>query len=147
MRKTFKIFASLSEESKEGWVWMPPSANVTSDFVKIKNPKMRKSIICERRILDENYLKHYISKNKTRNIEDKDNSLIINAHYRNKLGGLSTTERAALKITEARGIIQIWLRAPLDHPSPFMRLGIKLGIISVVLGFIGLFLGIISIFT
>lgn len=48
--KKYQIYASVTEESKEGWVWISPSDNLTSEFVKIENPESGKSIICERRI-------------------------------------------------------------------------------------------------
>lgn len=145
--KKYRICASLSEEAKEGWVWISPSNDLTSEFVKIENPESGKSIICERRIVDENYIKNYNSRKGTINIKNDDNVLILNDSFRTKLGGISTQSEISLEIKDANGLIEKYISAPLHHPHPFVRIGIKLGLISVFSGLIGLALGIIGILT
>lgn len=145
--KKYRIYASVTEESKEGWVWISPSDNLTSEFVKIENPKSGKSIICERRIIDENYIKNYNSREGTINIKNDGNVLILNNSFRTQLGGIPTQSEVTLEIKEANGIIEKYISAPLHHPHPFVRISIELGLISVFLGLIGLALGIIGIFT
>jgi len=146
MKKEFTIYASLHEESKEGWVWIPPLENIESEIIKITNPKVGRSIICEKRILDENHIKYYNKRPSTKNINNRQECIITNDYYRNKLGNLCTKEKVMLEIVEANGLINKYIRAPLCHPNPFLRMCIQLGIISVILGSIGLILGLISIF-
>lgn len=142
------IYASLFEESKEGWVWIPPLGDdIKSEFIKIIEVKKGRFIVCEKRILDKNYIKIYNNKSTTKRIDENkiDECLIINAYYRNKLGIDKTQERVKLKIVEANGFIDKNIRAPFHHPNPFVRMGIRLGIVSVILGCIGLVLGLLSI--
>ena len=145
--KKYRIYASVTEESKEGWVWISPSDNLTSEFVKIENPESGKSIICERRIIDKNYIKNYNSRESTINIKNDGNVLILNDSFRTKLGGIPTQSEVSLEIKDANGLIEKYIFASLHHPHPFVRIGIKLGVISVFLGVIGLTLGIIGILT
>ena len=145
--KKYRIYASVTEESKEGWVWISPSDNLTSEFVKIENPKSGKSIICERRIIDKNYIINYNSRKGTFNIKNDGNVLILNDSFRIKLGGIPTQSEVSLEIKDANGLIEKYIFAPLHHPHPFVRIGIELGLISISLGIVGLILGIIGIFT
>ena len=103
--------------------------------------------MCEKRILDKNYIKVYNNKSTTKRIDENkiEESIVINAFYRNKLGIDNTQEIVKLKIVEANGCIDKYIRAPLHHPNSFVRMGIILGIISMILGVIGLLLGLISI--
>ena len=148
MERNLKIYAALFEESKEGWVWIPPIGdNIKSEFIKIIELRKRRYIVCEKRILDKNYIKVYNNKSTTKRIDENkiEESIVINAFYRNKLGIDNTQEIVKLKIVEANGCIDKYISAPLHHPNSFVRMGIILGIISMILGVIGLLLGLISI--
>ena len=148
MNKKMIPYASLHEESKSGWVWVPPSEDLNSEFIEIINKENQKSIICERRIIDDNYIERY-NKGNTKKIksDDVDTIFIINEYYRNKLGGLATQKGVELNILNADGFCNERIKAYLDHPDPYLRMGIILGMIFVGLGILSLTLGLFSFFS
>jgi len=143
MKRKFIIYAALYEESKEGWVWIPPSNDISSEFIRIINPKTRKCIVCEKRTLDDNYVEYYNNRRGTRKInkEDIERCVVISEYYRNKLGNIPTKEEVELEIVETnkiRGHLQgIW-----HHPNQYLRYGMT---ISMTLGAVSLIFGCISL--
>ncbi len=79
----FKVFPSKLEESKEGWVWIPPGLKIETNFVEIKNPENKKKIVCEKRVLDDNYIKNH--EGLRGEAKWKDECIVINEFYRNIL--------------------------------------------------------------
>lgn len=146
VERKFKIYAALHEESKEGWVWIGLK-DIKSDFIKITNLEKGKSVICERRDIDDNFIKLYNKRETTEDIEEeeKENIIVINAYYRGKLGGLETQDEVLLEITETDSIIDKYIKAPSDHPNLFVRASMILGSISIILGFLSFGLGLLSI--
>ena len=139
------VYASLNEESKEGWVWIPCIKGIESNFIKIRNLETKKHIICEKRLLDENYINRYNNRKTTRNITI-DKCIIINEYYRSELGNISPGKKINFEITDVKCPIWKYIYAPLKHPNPYVRASIILGIISLTLGALSILLSILTIF-
>ena len=148
MKRKFIIYAALYEESKEGWVWIPPTNEINSEFIRIINPKTEKYIVCERRTLDDNYVKYYNNRHGARKInkEDIERCIVINEYYRNKLGNISTKEEVELEIVETNKI-RGYLQGALHHPNQYLRYGIMSNILALIFGMLSLILGVLPVLT
>ncbi len=142
--KTYKVYAGLHEESKEGWIWVSPDAELVSEYVRIRNPQNGKSAVCERRLIDENFLEHYKARDRTLSLPDSGDVIVMNAALRERLGVATQTD-VRLGIENATTWWEKYVLVPLHHPHPAIRLGITLGLVSIGLGFLGLLLGIIGL--
>ena len=80
----FRIYPSKLEESKEGWVWIPPHLDISTDFIEIRNPNNKKKIICEKRVLDDNYIRNHKTLRKVENCQNE--CITMNKFYRDHLG-------------------------------------------------------------
>lgn len=94
--KTLRIYASLRDESDQGFIWihksqLPKSAN-SRPIVRLKSKMTGESVYCEARTIDENFLKHYNHKHDshlsriTITNERQKSALVISKWYRDKLG-------------------------------------------------------------
>jgi hypothetical protein len=54
-----KVFAALSEDINNGWVWLPKSVVKARTIVKISNPSTHKSVYCEAIQIGANFQKRY----------------------------------------------------------------------------------------
>lgn len=155
------IRASLHEEANAGWIWVKgfPSRSL----VKISNIKKRRTVICQARELDQNFLNIYnpskssddppVEGRRRFPIDFEQDTIVMSEWYRDALGGFDTTKddnangKVALDIQRYRGC-QSWgqLRAALQHPDIVVRLGARLGALGVGLGLLGSFLGFLSLF-
>ncbi len=100
-------------------------------------------MFCERLEIDDNFTKEYNQPPRV-HIKPNEDTAVINAWYRKRLGGIPTKKSHDLKIIEANG----WwgkLRANTGHPQVVVRLATWLAVISVALGVIGVGLGALSI--
>ncbi len=140
----FRVYPSKLEESKEGWVWIPPNIEVNTEFIEIRNPNNKKKIICEKRFLDDNYIRNHKTLQKVENCQNE--CIIMNEFYRNRLGirkYSETREYVELEIREVKCPITKYLIAPLHHPNSFVRISITIGIISLAIGLLSIILSLL----
>lgn len=133
--KTFALFASLHEESRAGWVWVSPGDSPDSPFIRIRRHGTNKAVVCERRIADENFQRYYNDRPYTHKLPDSGPFLVISDRYRTALG-VSKAREAELELSEA-GFWGRHLVAYHHHPDAAIRLGVRLGLLSVILGLLG----------
>jgi hypothetical protein len=141
---SYWIYAALHEETKEGWVWLPPNPALTSIYVDIRNPHNNKSVVSERRTADQNFREIYNSTPGTTRLPESDKFIVVNSWYRERLGIFDTKIAMPLDIQNAPGWLA-GLRAFKAHPSPAIRVSFVLAVTSVVLGFLGALLGLVSL--
>lgn len=140
MEMKLKIFAALSEDINNGWVWLPDNIVSTRTVVKITNASTRKKVYCEAIQTGFNFQKRYNQQAK-HEITDPSATLIINEWYRQKLGITKTQQFENLEVNTCDNIWgKTW--ASLHHPQIVVRLATMLGVLSVFLGVIGILLGI-----
>ena len=151
MVKDYIIRAALRDETNDGWVWIE---NVPSrSLIKISSEKNGRSVICQSRKLDQNFLTAYNDKNSGRYeiVLGKD-TIVMSEWYRSELGGLCTTGKND-SIGKEPLKVQLLMRftcwyqvfASLQHPDIVVRLGTRLGILGTCLGLLGVLLGMLSI--
>jgi hypothetical protein len=138
MKKTYTIFAALSDETNERWVWFRCPPFPTRTIVKVHYPKTGRTIFCESRKIDPNFLEQYNGKEHTLKIQNECEALVISKWYRNALGGFETKGKVDLEITQSK--CRTWgsLRASCNHPDISVRVGTRLGVLGTWLGFVGL---------
>lgn len=139
-----KVFASLSEDINNGWVWVPESFVSERAVVRIKNSSSGRVVFCEALQIGDNYLKRYNANDRTYLINDQNESIVMSEWYRKKLGIIETQTEIEFEIVKKDNF---WshLRASLHHPQIVVRLATGLAILSVVLGVIGVFFGVAGI--
>jgi hypothetical protein len=140
----YKVLAAMHADMNEGWVWLTGSAFVPRSIVKITNKANNKSVFCEHLEIDDNFINEYNQRPRVY-IDPNEETAVINAWYRKRLGGIATKTRHDLQIVEANG----WwrrFRANTGHPQAVVRLATWLAAISVALGVIGVGLGVFSIY-
>lgn len=140
MEKPYIIFAALSDQANEGWIWFCNPPFHTRTVVRVRHPKTGRVVFCESRKIDRNFLAQY--KQSALEIENPDEALVMSEWYRNALGGFATTimsgDHVKLDITPAK--IPVWrsLRASCHHPDIAVRVGTRLGVLGAWLGLVGL---------
>jgi hypothetical protein len=138
----YSVFAALHYETKEGWVWMPPTTGHTADNIRITNKTH--SVVCERRLADGNF--HRLYKAETGNDLPTDEKFIVmSAWYRQRLGLPDTQLEFALEIVDTERWKEKYVLTFLDHPSAVVRTSIWLGLISLLLGAVGALEGVASL--
>ena len=138
-----KVYAALSDDIGEGFVWLSKPGLKQRSVVKIINPANRRTVYCEALQFEKNFLTRY-NQSPRFTITDEGSSIVMGSWYRSRLGGLETQKDYALEIVSASS----WpakLRMCVGHPQLVVRVAAWLGIISVALGGIGVALGILSI--
>jgi len=135
-----KVFASLSEDINNGWVWVPESLVDERVVVRIKNKESGKVVFCEALQIGNNFLSRYNTNNRTHPVTDIDGSIVINEWYRKKLGITVTQTEVKFEVTKKDNP---WghLNATLQHPQIVVRLSMELAILGFVLGLLGTYLG------
>jgi hypothetical protein len=137
----YDIYAALSDDDKDGWVWLQEPHLPPFTPIEIHNPKTGRSVYCECRLIDENFLRNYNQRPRVV-IEDAAKALVISGWYRDALGGIETARhsghRAQLKIRRLRLLGWRQVRCACHHPDAIARIGTRLGILGAWLGFIGL---------
>lgn len=140
MENPYTIFAALSDQTNEGWVWFSNPPLHTRTIVRVHHPKTGRVVFCESRKIDPNFLTQY--KQQKQGIEKPDEALVISEWYRDALGGFPTTkmsgDQVKLDITPAQ--IPGWrsLRASCHHPDNAVRVGTRLGVLGTWLGLVSL---------
>ena len=133
----YQIRSALHEETKEGWVWISPVQDARATHVRIRNPDSGRTVICEQRVIDENFRRVYNARELTLDIPSEGNVLVISSYYRNLLEGFDTNIAKDLELTPVRGPVAS-LRAGYRHPSSAVRAAVTLGILSFALGILAL---------
>ena len=89
IKKKYKVFAALHDETSSGQIWMPQEDGfVSRDYITIKAITIGKKVNCICRIIDDNFIDSYNKSKRTEKITDKNKSIVISAYYRDMLGGL-----------------------------------------------------------
>lgn len=138
-----RVYAAQREDMNEGWVWLKKLGLPQRSIVRIKNTENGRTVCCEALQIDENFLREY-NQPPRKEITDPDKSLVMNAWYRIRLGGLLTETDYRLEVSQANNLCGK-LRASLRHPQIVVRLATGLGIISVALGLLGVVVGAFSL--
>lgn len=141
--RSMKLFASLREDTQQGWVWLQDRSLPARSIVKIMNPDNGNIIYCEALQIDNNFLCAY-NQSPRITISNPQTVLVINGWYRAALGDLSTQSEVLLCIKPANS----WwskFKACTDHPQIIVRMAAWLSVIGLFLGVIGLVLGVLSL--
>ena len=153
----FDVYAALHEETDKGWVWFL-DPNLTSRMtVTIVNG--HKTLYCEYREIDENFLTLYNERSHTRKIDPEgtwaeahqkhdlhklnnprkfQNILVISGWYRDALGIGEKAQSCNLDIKRPRCSAWADLRAACQHPEPGVRVATRVGLLGTWLGVLGL---------
>jgi hypothetical protein len=140
MERSYTVFAALSDQTNEGWIWFRNPSLHTRTIVRVRHPETDRVVFCESRKIDSNFLAQY--KQSAREIKNPDGAIVISEWYRNALGGFATSgmsgDQVKLDITRAK--IPVWgsLRASCHHPDIAVRVGTRLGVLGAWLGLVGL---------
>lgn len=145
MKQQIRIFAALRDEVNDGWVWIGPTDCEFRDIIQITNPQNCKSIFCECRRFDTNFINFYnIKGDKRKRINENEPSIVISGWYRKKLGNIQTKSTYELEVKKAFWVIGSLL-ACRDNPQIIYRVSFYLGSISVVLGLLSVVLSIVGV--
>jgi hypothetical protein len=134
------IRAAVSDETNEGWVWM--SGQPSRTVVKITDPKTRRTVFCEVREFDNNFINTYNHAPRI-SIDTPRQTIVMSEWYRGALGFLEKTgpdnKTDCRELNVQRTGIQAWgtLRAASHHPNLIARLSTRLGILGAWLGIVG----------
>jgi hypothetical protein len=132
-----------------GWIWIPDNISdiKSREFIQIQmgeNPP----IVCQARILDENFKRLYNNRYKTNKIDNPQNTIIMSDYYRSKLN-VEKNKDYELIITKANSFLQK-LSSFRHHPDDVVKIATILAIISIVftifLGTLSIILAILSYF-
>jgi hypothetical protein len=132
-----KVFASLSEDINNGWVWLPASIVPKRIVVKVQNLDNKKAVHCEALPIGNNFTTRYNDATNTNKISDSNSCIVLNEWYREKLGIDSTQTEHEFRVITADNPYGHF-RASLSHPQIVVRLAMELGFIGLILGIISL---------
>jgi hypothetical protein len=136
----YVVYAALHDESNAGWVWLSRPQLGSRSLVHVRNLKNGRTVYCQLREIDDNFVALYDDCSRTINLAgpDRERAAVIGDWYRRALGIPSTQSSEDLDVTRAR--IPGWhaIRACCQHPEPVVRLAARLGVWSVWLGLLGL---------
>jgi hypothetical protein len=138
-----KLFAARDEDAHQGWVWLQDPALPPRSVVRITNPANSLTVYCEALQIDQSFLREYNQRPRLSICEPQE-SLVIGAWYRARLGGLATQSDVPLEIKACNSWIGQFC-ACVHHPQVVVRLAAWLGGIGLILGVIGLGLGVASL--
>jgi hypothetical protein len=155
VKQKYKLYAALHEDIAEGFVWLEEKQPRARCIVKITNRKNGRSVFCEALQIERNFETLY-NKGKTNpkykievaNAKQDDSSvspMVISHWYRAKLSPdepLKTQCEYCLEIKAFHRLPYRWwgmLRACMHHPQVVVRVGVWLGLISLILGVVSLF--------
>jgi hypothetical protein len=139
-----QIYACLSNDISEGYVWLSKAGLSSRSTVKITNPGNGRSVFCEALQFEKNFLGEYNDSPSRIAIDRPESSIVIGGWYRARLGDLQTQHDYPLRI----GSANLWhgkLRACMHHPQTVVRVAAWLGVVSVALGVTGFILGLIGL--
>jgi hypothetical protein len=146
----YRIYASLHEESNEGWIWLPEGIDRIQprDFIIIKRKGYKSAIRCQARTIDErfsNFYKKRLKEYKEKNNEAKRDyvdlldqiksmeslPIVMNDYYRKILHIKPRDEYDDLEIFKADHFYQKLL-AFIHHPNDVVKIATYLALISII---------------
>lgn len=145
MKKRYKVFASLYDDLNSGWIWIPVQKDLKSmDYIEIKTTLNKKRVICNCRIIDDNF-RHLYNQRHTNKIDDTNSAIVISYYYRYKLGELKTGQEYEFEIRRLKSFIPLCteIRANLQHPDNVVKLATCLALLSVLLAILSIVLSIL----
>ena len=146
IKKKYKVFVSLYEESNSSWVWLSEEKGlITRDLIEVKVPKRGGYCICTYREIEGNFIDYYNNSSRKCLKIDKP-SIVVNDYYRKKLN-IDKNEEYEFTIQKIENK-QIWKRISSIrkyHPDNSLKLAVYLAICSILLGMFSIILGIINI--
>lgn len=132
----YKVLAATRADMNEGWVWLSNHNYAPRSIIRIRNRSNNKAIYCEALEIDDNFTEEYNQLPRV-SIDGREDTIIMNGWYRNRLGGIETKRKHDLEISAANGL---WgrFRASTGHPQVVVRLATWLALISIGLGLLGI---------
>lgn len=150
---SYSLYAGLNDDTDKGWFWSRKDGTLTRTIVLLRNRASKRSVYCEYRELDQNFVKRYNHAHQDfdpkyslpTNPARWHNVLVLSGWYRDALGRLRSQTNVDLEIVEPS--LQSWaaLRAACQHPDPGVRVATRLAVIGTWLGLVGLLFAILSI--
>ncbi len=142
----YSIYAASSDESDKGWVWTMKKGTLARTVVLLKNRSLKRSVYCEYRELDRNFVNRYNDAHKIfdekyslpTNRAKWESILVLSGWYRDALGRLKQQTTVDLEIIEPSFSSWAALRAACQHPDPGVRVATRLAVIGTWLGLVGL---------
>jgi hypothetical protein len=163
----YRVFSALHEDTDKGWAWLyleDTGGFVSRTTIKIVSPDVKRSVYCEYRAIDSNFIKRYDRSEFTRCIyfankhETQSGQLdvaslgkvvVLSDWYRQALGGIETTHGARdgqkLEIYKPRFALWADLRAACQHPEPGVRVATRVAILGTWLGVTALLPALVEI--
>ncbi len=139
-----RIYACLTDDVSDGFVWLSNPGLPSRAVVKITNPENGRSIHCETLQFDDNFVRVYNESPSRINLDRRETSIVMSGWYRALLGNLETQTDYPLSVVVANGVAGKIL-ACTCHPQVVIRVAVWLGIVSVALGVVSFVLGLISL--
>jgi hypothetical protein len=145
------VYAARHDESDKGWVWSKKEGTLTRTIVLLKNREKKRSVYCEYRELDRNFVNLYNDEHRgfdpkyslpTNPAQWKD-IIIIGGWYRDALGHIK--QQSTIDLDIVKPLLSSWagLRAACQHPDPGVRVATRLAVIGTWLGVIGLLFAVL----
>lgn len=140
------MYAAQHEESDKGWVWSKKEETLTRTIVLLKNRENKRSVYCEYRELDRNFVNLYNDEH--RKFDPKyslptnpklwNDIIIIGGWYREALGHIK--QQSSIDLEIVKPFLSSWagLRAACQHPDYGVRVATRSAVIGTWLGVIGL---------
>jgi hypothetical protein len=165
----YRTFGALHEDTDKGWVWLllGETTGLSSRMtIRISRPEAKRSIYCEYRALDDNFVRTYDTSEDTTSIyfTNKQNAprrdilidlsslgdvIVLSDWYRKGLGGFNTTARSGgkQKLNICKPWFPLWadLRAACQHPEPGVRVTTRVAILGTWLGVTALVPAIVEV--
>jgi hypothetical protein len=142
----YKIFAALHEEATAGWVWLATPKLLPHRLITIEKEHPYRKIFCECRMIDQNFIKLYNERPRTRDIDSAhfEDVLVIGDWYRTALGIVSSSTEVELKVTQPQLSAWTSIKAGTQHADPNVRLANRLGLIGTWLGISGVVFSLVT---
>jgi hypothetical protein len=162
----YSVFSALHEETDKGWVWaLLDKAEGFTSRMTIKISYAGRSVYCEYRSIDANFVKRYDRSENTKCMYFKTKKeaqyepvndltslrevIVISDWYRKALGDFGTSwktgERQKLAIRKPRCASWADLRAACQHPEPGVRVATRVAILGTWLGVTALLPALVEI--
>jgi len=149
----YSVYAALHDESDKGWAWSKRRGILTRTIVLLKNKSTRRSVYCEYREMDHNFVNRYNKAHESfdpkyslpTNPKQWEDLLVINGWYRDALGRIKAQTAVDLEIVKPSFSPWAALRAACQHPDPGVRVATRLAVMGTWLGLLGLLFAVLSL--
>lgn len=133
----YRIHAALHSETRTGDCWIPETFN-NYNLIRVKNNANNRSVIVSYRHIEDNFRTKY-NESGTRRIPLRDNSIVLDDYYRQRLG-VNTREEVDLDITpRKRSDFRASMRYLRQHANDVVRISFWLGFVAVIMGILPTF--------